>query len=47
MWGQVCEPLVDNQRPHNPHFCPKLQERPFSIILKANTYGSRPGSGPH
>jgi hypothetical protein len=30
-----------------PHFCPNLQERPFSIISKANTYGSRQGSGPH
>jgi hypothetical protein len=20
MWGEVYEPLVDDQRPHNPHF---------------------------
>jgi hypothetical protein len=39
MWGQVCEPLVDDQWPRNPHFCRKWHERPFSIIPKANTYG--------
>jgi hypothetical protein len=38
MWGQVCEQLVDDQWPHNPHFCRKLHERTFSIIPKANTY---------
>jgi hypothetical protein len=38
MWGEVYKPLVDNW-PHNCHFCRKLHERPFSIILKANTYG--------
>ena len=47
MWGQLYEPLVDNQWPHNPYFCPKWQERPFAIISKANTYGSRPRSGHH
>jgi hypothetical protein len=35
----VHEPLVDDQRPHNTYFCQKYHERPFSIILKANTYG--------
>jgi hypothetical protein len=24
MWGEVYEPLVDDQWPHNPHFCQKL-----------------------
>jgi hypothetical protein len=23
MWGEVYEPLVDDQLPHNPHFCRK------------------------
>jgi hypothetical protein len=39
MWGVVNEPLVDDQWPHNPHFVEYSHERPFSIILKANTYG--------
>jgi hypothetical protein len=30
MWGELYEPLVDDQWPHNPH---------FSIIPKANKYG--------
>jgi hypothetical protein len=38
MWGEVYERLVDDQWPHNPRFCQKLQERPFSIISKVNTY---------
>jgi hypothetical protein len=38
MWGMVYEPLVDDQWPHNPHFVENSQERPFSIILKANAY---------
>jgi hypothetical protein len=38
MWGEVYEPLVNDQWSHNPHFCRKYHERPFSIILKANTY---------
>jgi hypothetical protein len=38
MWGAVYEPLVDDQWPHNPHFFENSQERPFSIIPKANTY---------
>jgi hypothetical protein len=38
MWGEVYEPLVDDQWPQNPHFFRKY-ERPFSIIPKANTYG--------
>jgi hypothetical protein len=37
MWGEVYEPLVDDQWPHNPHFFFKnSHERPFSII--PNTY---------
>jgi len=39
MWGEVYEPLVEEQWPHNPHFVNNSHERPFSIILKANTYG--------
>jgi hypothetical protein len=39
MWGEVYEPLVDDQWPHNPYLCRKLHQRPFSIISKANTYG--------
>jgi hypothetical protein len=31
--------LVDDQWPHNPHFVENSQERPFSIIPKANAYG--------
>jgi predicted nucleic acid binding AN1-type Zn finger protein len=32
LWSMInCE--------HNPHFCRKIHERPFSIIPKANTYG--------
>jgi hypothetical protein len=38
MWGEVYEPLVDDQWPHNPHFVENNHERSFSIILKANTY---------
>jgi hypothetical protein len=37
MWGEVYEPLVDDQWPHNPHFVKNSHERPFSIISKANT----------
>jgi hypothetical protein len=39
MWGEVNEPLVDDQWPHNPHFVENSHERPFSIIPKAYTYG--------
>ena len=39
MWGEVYEPLVDDQWPHNPHFAENSHEWPFSIISKANTYG--------
>jgi hypothetical protein len=38
MWGEVYEPLVDDQWSRNPHFVENSHERPFSIILKANTY---------
>jgi hypothetical protein len=46
MWGEVYEALVDDKWPHNPHFFMKIamsglensHERPFSIILEANTY---------
>jgi hypothetical protein len=38
MWGEVYEPLVDNEWSHNPHFAENSHERPFSIIPKANTY---------
>jgi hypothetical protein len=36
--GEVYEPLVDDQWPHNPHFVENSHELPFSIIPKANTY---------
>jgi hypothetical protein len=39
MWGEVYEPLVDDQWPHNPHFCQNSHERQFSKIPKASTYG--------
>jgi hypothetical protein len=39
MWGEVLEPLVQDEWPHNPHFVENSHERRFSIILKANTYG--------
>jgi hypothetical protein len=39
MWGEVYEPLVDDQWQHNPIFVENSHERPFSIIAKANTYG--------
>jgi hypothetical protein len=40
MRGEVYEPLVDDQWPHNPHFCQKIaMNDPFSIIPKGNTYG--------
>jgi hypothetical protein len=38
MWGEVYEPLVDDQLPHIHHFVENSHERPFSIIPKANTY---------
>ena len=38
MWGEVYEPMVEDQWPHNPHFAENSHERPFSIIPKANTY---------
>ena len=39
MWGEVYEPLVDDQWTHNPHFAKNSHERPVSIILEAKTYG--------
>jgi hypothetical protein len=39
MCGEVYEPLVDEQWPHNPHFVENSHERPFSIIPMVNTYG--------
>jgi hypothetical protein len=40
MWGQVYEPLVDDQlRTQPPYFVENRHEQPFSIIPKANTYG--------
>jgi hypothetical protein len=38
MWGEVYEPLVNDQWPHNPIFVENSHERAFSIIPKANTY---------
>jgi hypothetical protein len=37
MWGEVYEPMVDDQWPHNPIFV-KNTIKPFSIIPKANNY---------
>jgi hypothetical protein len=38
MWGEVYEPVVDDQWLHNPHcFLENSHERPFLIIPKANT----------
>jgi hypothetical protein len=39
MWGEVYEPLVDDQWPQNLYFVENSHERPFSMTLKANTYG--------
>jgi hypothetical protein len=40
MWGEVYEPLVDDQWPHKPpFFVENGHERPFSIIPKVNTDG--------
>jgi hypothetical protein len=36
--GEVYEPLVDDQWPHNLHCVENSHEQPFSIIPKANTY---------
>jgi hypothetical protein len=38
MWGELYEPLLDDQWPHNPHFVENNHERSFSIIPKADTY---------
>jgi hypothetical protein len=38
MWGEVYEPLVDDQWPQNLYFVENSHERPFSMTLKANTY---------
>jgi hypothetical protein len=45
MWGEVYEPLVDDQWPHNPIFFENSHEWPFSIIQKANTYNFWPKNG--
>jgi hypothetical protein len=39
MCVEVYEPLVDDQWPKTPIFVENSNERPFSIIPKANTYG--------
>jgi hypothetical protein len=39
MWGEVYEPLVDDECHTTPILFENSHERPFSIILKANTYG--------
>jgi hypothetical protein len=38
MWGEVNEPLVNDQWPHNLIFVENSHEQPFSIIPKPNTY---------
>jgi hypothetical protein len=45
MWGEVYEPLVDDQWPHNSIFVENSHEWPFSIILNANTYDFWPRNG--
>jgi hypothetical protein len=42
MCSEVYEPLVEDQWPHNPRFVENSHEWPFSIILKANTFGFFP-----
>jgi hypothetical protein len=39
MWGEVYEPLVDDQGHTTPIFVENSHERAFSIIPNANTYG--------
>jgi hypothetical protein len=39
MWGEVYKPLVDDLWLDNLIFVNNSHERPFSIILKTNTYG--------
>jgi hypothetical protein len=39
MWGELYEPLVDDQWTLNPHFVKNIHGQPFAIIPKANTYG--------
>jgi hypothetical protein len=39
MWGEVYKPLVDDQWYTTPIFVENCYERPFSMTLKANTYG--------
>jgi hypothetical protein len=38
MWGEVYEPMVDDQWHTTPIFVENSHGRPFSIIPKANTY---------
>jgi hypothetical protein len=42
MWGEVYEPLVDDQWLTTTIFVGNSHDGPFSIIPKANTYGFRP-----
>jgi hypothetical protein len=39
MWGEVYEPMVDDQWPDNPISVNNSHERLFSMILETNTYG--------
>jgi hypothetical protein len=34
MWGEVYESLVDDEWPHNPHFCQKIAWRTIFNIIK-------------
>jgi hypothetical protein len=47
MWGEVYEPLVDDQWSHNPIFVENSQEQQFSMTLMANTYGFLTRNGLH
>jgi hypothetical protein len=39
MWGEMYEPLVDDQWSQTSIFVENSHKRPFSITAKANTYG--------
>jgi hypothetical protein len=45
--GEVYEPLVNDQWPHNPIFVENSHEQPFSMTPKANTYRFLTKNGLH
>jgi hypothetical protein len=38
MWGEVYEPLVDDQWQYNPIFVENIHERSFLVLPRANIY---------